>query len=331
MAAYCYWGGMGYEPIGIDPENPGWICIDVPDIEIPPIPPVEGEEDPSGEITLPDGTVVDATALSAPFVGLKQIAWQGEPYKTLWGVRTDGLLVGMTYDKDEDVWGWHRHPMTNGAVVSIAVISSATTEQDELWAVIQREINGSTVHYIERMTPRIEPEDENDKDSYNFLDCSLSYSGSATTSFSGADHLEGETCRVWADGIDVGDVTITGGAFTLDYAAAEVKVGILTTASLISLPVARLSTERQIISGIVIRFYETLGGKAGTLPNNMDTLQFREVNTAMDDSPPMRDGDYELKGVGGSWDDTGVYTIQQDTAGPMTIVAIFPSYRASPT
>jgi hypothetical protein len=327
MSQYCFWvGGEGL------PEGEGaWVCIDIDDIVIPPADPVDGETDPSGEITLPDGTVVDATAVTTPFIGLKQIAWQGEPYKTLWGVRTDGLLVGMTYDKDEDVWAWHRHPMTNGAVLSIAVIPSATTEQDELWAVIQRDINGATVRYVEQMTPRIEPEDENDKDSYNFLDCSLSYSGAATTSFSGADHLEGETCRVWADGIDVGDVEITAGAFTLEYAAAEVKVGILTSASIISLPVAQLSTERQVISDIVVRFYETLGGKAGKYPNDMDTLNFREVSTPMDDSPPLSDGDYEIKGVGGTWTDAGVYTIQQDTAGPMTIVAIFPSYRASPT
>lgn len=318
MAQYCFW------------EAGQYICFEVEDeIIVPPEDPVETEEDPAAEITLPGGTTIDATALTAAFVGCKQIAWQGEPWKTLWGVRTDGLLVGLTYDKDEDVWGFHRHPMNNAAVISIAVIPSATTEQDELWAVIQREIDGDTVHYIERMNPRIEPADENDKDDYNFLDCSLSYSGSAATSFSGADHLEGQVCRVWADGIDVGEVTIAAGAFTLTKAASEVKVGIHTTASLISLPIARLSTERQIVGNLTIRFYETLGGQAGRLPDHMDTLQFRYVDTPMDDSPPLFDGDYELLGVGGSWNNQGVYAIQQNTAGPMTIIAVFPEYRAA--
>lgn len=319
---FCYW----------EAELEDWVCIEVivPPV-IPPEEPTEGETDPGGEITLSDGTTVDATALNAPFVGLKQIAWQGEPYKTLWGVRTDGLLVGMTYDKDEDVWGWHRHSMSNGAVVSIAVIPSATTEQDELWAVIQREVDGNTVHYIERMSPRIEPAAVTDKSSYNFLDSSLSFSGAPATSFSGADHLEGLTCRVWADGIDVGDVEIVSGAFTLEYAASEVKVGILSAATLITLPPARLATERQIIGGLVVRFYETLGGKAGAFPGALDELQLRTVDTPMDDSPPLTSADYEIKGVGSGWSDNTFCVIQQHTAGPMTIIAIFPSYRASPT
>lgn len=325
MGLYCYWVSSG----GFDGTAGELVCIDIPDeIEVPPDPPAESEEDPSGEITLPDGTVVDATGLTQPFVGLKQIAWQGEPYRCLWGVRTDGLLVSCTYDKEEDVWAWARHPMSNGAVMSIAVIPSATSEQDELWAVIQREVDGATVHYVERMTPRIEPDDEFDKSDYNFLDASLSYSGSATTSFTGADHLEGQVCRVWADGIDVGDVTVTAGAFTLAVAAAEVKVGILTSATLVSLPTARLSTDRQIVAGMKVRFYETLGGQAGRLPSNMERLQLRAPSSFMDDSPPLYDGDYEIRGVGGVYDDLGVWAVQQDTAGPMTISAVFPQYKA---
>lgn len=323
---YCWYEGE-LALIGMDP----WICIDIEEpVVVPPeVPaPVPGETDSGAEITLPDGTTIDAAALTQVFVGLKQTAWQGDPYKTLWGVRTDGLLVGLTYDKDEDVWAWHRHPMSNGAVVSIAVIPSATTEQDELWAVIRRTINGSTRHYIERMTPRIEPEDENDKDSYNFLDSSLSYSGAPATNFSGASHLALQTCRVWADGIDVGGVTVAaGGTFSLPNAASVVKVGIHTTASLVSLPQSRLSTERHILAGMKIRFYETLGGQAGDFPGNMDVLQFRTPTGHMDDSPPLSDADYELRGMGGRWSDRSVYTIQQHTAGPMTIIAAFPDYR----
>lgn len=325
MAQYCYWEG-GYGLV----EGSIYICIDIEDeIVIPPDPPEEGEEDPAAEITLPDGSTVSATASFPPFSGLKEIAWHSEPWKTLWGVRTDGTLVGMTYDKDEDVWGWHRHPMSNGAVTSICVIPSSTDEQSELWAVIQREVGGDAVYYVERMSPRHQPEDENDKDGYNFLDSSLVYDGSPATSFSGATHLAGLTCRVWADGTDVGNVEVSaGGAFTLAEAASVVKVGIHTDATMISLPTARLATERQIVQEVVVRFSETLGGQAGVLSVQMDNLNFRAPSDFMDDSPPLWDGDMGVT-VGSKSDDSGVYTIIQNTAGPMTILATFPKYKAA--
>jgi hypothetical protein len=323
MAEYCYWVG---EPGGVEGS---YICIGIDEIVIPPELPDEGETDPDAEITLPDGTSVAATATAPPLVGLKEMAWHGEPWNTLWGVRTDGLLVGMTYDKDEDVWGWHRHPMNNGAVISACVIPSSSDEQNECWVMVRRTINSATKHYIERMTARIQPEDENDKDRYNFLDSSIAYSGSAVTSFTGAAHLAGQSCRVWGDGVDLGDVTVSAlGAFTIPVASAKVVIGIQTDATMISLPTARLSTERQIVSEVIVRFFETLGGKAGNLNGQMDTLQFRTPGTPMDDSPPLWDGDMKVK-VGGKHDDVGVYTITQDTAGPMTILATFPSYKAA--
>jgi hypothetical protein len=327
MALYCYWDWSGGAPTS---EGEGsLVCIEVPDeIEIPPEEPDEGEADADAEITLPDGTTIDATALLPPFVGLKEIAWLGEPWKTLFGVRTDGTLVSLTYDKDEDVWGWARHPMNNGAVTSICVIPSATDEQGELWAMIQRVVDGQNVHYIERMAPRHQPSDSSDKAPYIFPDCALTYSGAAATSFSGADHLKGLTCRVWADGVDVGDVEIAAdGTFSIDAEAETVAVGIHTDASMVSLPTARLSTERQIVQEVVIRFSETLGGKAGTLSGQMDTLNFRAPSDYMDTSPPLWDGD-KVVTVSAKWDDSGVYSIIQDTAGPMTILATFPKYKA---
>lgn len=334
MGLYCYWdtsgggtggGGGGYPGDVVA----GLVCIEIPDeIEIPPVDPGEGEDDPSGEITLPDGTVIDATGLTTPFIGIKQMAWQSSPWKCLWAVRTDGTLVSCTYDKTEDVWAWARHPMSNGAVVSICVIPTAGSDQEELWAVVRRVMNEATVHYLERMTPRVTPTSATDKSGFNFLDCSLTYSGAATTSFTGATHLEDGDYRVWADGVDVGDVTVTGGAFTLAAEAEEVVVGIQTNATLISLPTARLSTERQIVQSVTARFFETLGGQAGTLGVQMDDLQFRSVDSPMDTSPPLWDGDMEVT-VGGRHDDSGVYTIIQNTAGPMTLLATFPKYKAA--
>jgi hypothetical protein len=317
---YCYY------------EAGQWICVEIPgSIVVPPADPAPGEDDPSGEILLPDGTTIDATALTAAFSGVTQIAWQGRPFSCLWGRRSDGLLVSLTYDKDDDVWAFARHPMTNGAVMSLAVIPSATSDQDELWLVVQRTIGEETKHFIERMTPQIIPVDENDKSRFNYLDCSLSYSGAAANHFTGAAHLAGMTVRGWGDGLDIPEIAVDGsGEFDLPEGleVETLHVGIHTDAVLISLPTAQLATLRQSISKVKVRFVDTLFGKAGRAPDALEELQFRMMSDAMDDTPPLFSGDMELI-VGGGFDDHGTYIIVQDTPAPQTILAVFPVYVAS--
>lgn len=81
--------------------------------------------------------------------GVTQIAFEeGRPNIT-WAVRTDGDLIGMTLEDAEGVSGWHRHT-TNGKFVSITTIPRIK-EYNQLWACVERTIDGSTEHYIEYM------------------------------------------------------------------------------------------------------------------------------------------------------------------------------------
>ena len=48
-------------------------------------------------------------------------AFQRLPFSCLWLVMDDGVLLGLTYDKGQDVWGWHRHT-TDGLFESVACI-----------------------------------------------------------------------------------------------------------------------------------------------------------------------------------------------------------------
>lgn len=100
--------------------------------------------------------------------GLVQIAYQQEPYSLVWGVRSDGLLVCMTYSReqypDAPHGGWHRHPIGgSGIVESISVIPAPDGSRDELWLIVRRTINGVTKRYVEWMDwerrPNDDPED----------------------------------------------------------------------------------------------------------------------------------------------------------------------------
>jgi len=55
--------------------------------------------------------------------------------------------------------------------------------------------------------------------------------------FTGLDHLEGETVKVWADGIVLSDEVVVNGAITIDVASSTVAVGLPYTAKIETLPI----------------------------------------------------------------------------------------------
>lgn len=83
-----------------------------------------------------------------------QWAWAREPFKIVWAVRNDGILLSLTYLKEQDIIAWARHD-TNGQVVSVAVASEPPV--DALYVVVQRFIAGKSTYayYVERMDNRL--------------------------------------------------------------------------------------------------------------------------------------------------------------------------------
>lgn len=98
-------------------------------------------------------------------------AYAEEPHSIVWAVRDDGLLLGFTYMREQDVWGWHRHPM-DGTVENVAVIPE--DGEDVLYCVVLRTVDGADVRYVERLHSRVI--DDLREDAF-FVDCGLSYRG----------------------------------------------------------------------------------------------------------------------------------------------------------
>lgn len=127
------------------------------------------------------------------FIGHQIVDWAFSitPFSIVWCVREDGMLLGLTYMRDQQVVAWHPHPTTNGFYESVCSISEDT--EDAVYAVVRRIINGQTVRYIERLTSRIFTDIE---DSF-IVDSGLSYDGRNT-----------DTART---------VVLTGGTGVWDY------------------------------------------------------------------------------------------------------------------
>ena len=131
-------------------------------------------------------------------------AYQQIPHSIVWVVRSDGILLGMTYVREHQVNGWHWHDFrgvedgvayladgtydadgsifasggtedaTGGLAENVCVVPEGS--EDVLYLVIKRMVNGSWHRYIERMKTRqvVDIEDS------VFMDCSLSYDGRNT-------------------------------------------------------------------------------------------------------------------------------------------------------
>lgn len=170
--------------------------------------------------------------------GIASMALQQEPDPVVWIALKNGRLISLTLDRDLDVIAWNRHE-TDGAVESVATVPSGDSEQ--VWMIVRRSVNGSIVRYVERLQQSwypiygtsspdpnaFPPADE--PFSWGFtLDCAVTQDDAAgKTTWTGLGHLEGKTVRCLADGVDMGEFTVTGGQITIQRAAKRVLIGLM--------------------------------------------------------------------------------------------------------
>jgi hypothetical protein len=168
--------------------------------------------------------------------GIVDWAFAEKPDPTIYCVTGDGLLVAVTYDREQRVVGFARHDV-GGTVESVAVIPGTTAGHDDLYMVVQRTINGSSVRYVEVLEKPFGGDVDGIEDAFH-VDCGVTYSGVAATTITGLSHLEGEAVAVLADGGVVSGLTVSGGQIILPNEASKVQIGLPMISRAITLPVA---------------------------------------------------------------------------------------------
>jgi hypothetical protein len=264
--------------------------------------------------------------------GITQMAYQQEPNQIIWCVRTDGQLIALTYQREQQVVAWHRHIFGGSFSTGNAVCESVAalpTDNDEyqLWVIIKRTINGTTKRYVEYL--HAFDFDETDNTDFNFLDSQLVYSGSPVTSISGLSHLEGQTVAILADGATHPRKTVTSGSISLDRSASKVKVGLPYTSLLQTMRLDAGSQDgtsqgkTKRIFDITLRIYESIGIEVGPDLNNMERIPFRSSATLMDQAIPVFTGDKEIE-FRGNYETDGYVYVRQDQPLPLTILSLYP-------
>lgn len=188
----------------------------------------------------------DKTILSSQLFdnhSILQWAYAQEPNKIIWAVRDDGIVLSLSYLKEQKVYGWARHD-TNGlfqGVCSITERHVADTHNtvqigpltDAVYFIVKRYVRGQWVYYSERMDDRnwISAED------CFCVDAGVSYPQTfpAATLTPSAASGSGVTfiasASVFTAG-NVGDVIRIGGgiATVTSYVSGTQLVGALTQA-----------------------------------------------------------------------------------------------------
>ena len=268
---------------------------------------------------------VDLTVLADHITrgGLTDMIWQQEPELILWFVGADGALIGLTYDRANGTVGWHGHTLGgSGVVESITAIPSGA--EDQVYLSVKRTINSATVRHIVFLKSINFGTDVADA---FFVDSGLTYSGSATTTITGLNHLEGETVQILADGSAHPDKTVSGGSITLDRSATKVHIGLGYSSIIKTLRLeggANDGTSQgkiKRIHGVTARFLDTVGAELGPDTSNLDRIPFRDSSMAMDVAVPMFTGDKEISFPAG-YDNDAQVVIRQSQPLPMTVVAI---------
>lgn len=264
---------------------------------------------------------------------IMQWAFQQSPGSNIWAVRDDGVLLCLTYMKEQNVYGWSRH-VTQGKVLSVAVISGS--QEDVVMLVVEREVGGAKKYFLERLAGRFRDTDGIEEAFY--VDCGLtSRQETASDTVGGLGHLEGADVVALADGSPVEGLTVTDGAVTLPYAAKVATVGLNYVSALSPLPLETDTQQgatlgkRRAYGKCVLRLYRSVGGKyAATEPGDLFDVAGWKGRTAYDlpflpekygEACQPFSGDIEISLPSGQDADTSLW-LMQDRPMPFRVVAI---------
>jgi hypothetical protein len=198
--------------------------------------------------------------------------------------------------------------------------------EDSVYLVVKRTINGSTARYIEYFSSFDFGTDVEDA---FFVDSGLSYSGSAATSMSGLSHLEGQTVSILNNGATHPTKIVSSSALTLDRSTTKAHIGLAYNSTLQTMRVDAGGTEGTAqgkikrIHDVTLRLFRTVGIQVGSSESEIDRIPFRSSANSMGTALPMFTGDKEVEFRGG-YDNDGFIVVKQNQPLPATILAIFP-------
>lgn len=196
-------------------------------------------------------------------------AYIQEPNSTLYYVRDDGVLLSLTFIKEQNVFAWSHHT-TDGKYKKVTSIPNGAS--DVLYVTVERD--GKI--YIERFNPDIE--------AAVYMDSYVTGSGSSIK----ASHLIGKTVQVLADGTRLQDAQVPeNGLVTFGQSFSDITIGLAYETKIkqpgpdIGLKEGTMQARISKTNTVVLRVEKTYGGYIGYTfkDKDMDELRYEDYET----------------------------------------------------
>ena len=253
---------------------------------------------------------------------IEEMSYADEPYGIVWFTRNDGVLLGLTYQREHQVWAWHQHK-TQGSFESLATVSEGG--RDATYVTVLRDNH----RYVERMEPRFDSEPED----VFCVDSGLSYDGVPADTFSNLGHLNGSEVVIVADGVVIKGKIVSGGQVTLDREYSKVSIGLAYTPVMETLDidtssmVETLKARRVSIGRVTLETLNSRGGWVGGRNDDGSYPDMVEIKPRYDsdgyDAMKLQSIKAEVI-INSNWQQTGGLRIEQRDPMPLAITSIIP-------
>ena len=254
--------------------------------------------------------------------GISGASYQQYPDSVLWLWDRKGRGIGFTYERQQQVYGMHRHDF-GGSVECMADLSAEGA--DDIWMIVKRTINGQVRRFIEIMQ---RPFSGGAPEEAWHLDCASRYRGPPANSLSGLGYLEGEDVILYADGTDY-PARVSGGEVRLPngQTAETILVGLEVKARAKTLPFPVTAPDgatlgrKMRVDTCAIAVLETGTLKAGADSTHLDQLIYYRAGDSAGEPAPLRTGILE-QALETRWEEGGQLTLEASGGKPATILAI---------
>ncbi|NQU61008.1 MAG: hypothetical protein HQ512_07745 [Rhodospirillales bacterium] len=227
--------------------------------------------------------------------------------RLLFMVMANGDMATVTIFRSEQVTAWSLQ-QTAGAFLSFAVVGNTP------YVLVSR-AGGVFIETLE--------------EGLNVDSGLTGTNATPQSTWTGLDHLEGETVAVLADGAEHANLIVSGGTVTLNEPALAVEIGLPFTHTVEPLPAA-IQTARGSSQGGRIRPVSITLRLLDTAVLRLDTGRgFTEVpfktfgNALLDQAPQLFTGDKTVRALGWRKDGTEpLWRIEQSTPLPFTLLSV---------
>jgi hypothetical protein len=252
--------------------------------------------------------------------GMKHVTYSRDPGSMCWAVLNTGALVGMNYERNLQLYGWHKHE-TAGSFIDIANMRFGG--RDIPFAIASRVVNGVTRIYLEAMIQLDVGEDPEYMDSYIRID-----QPAASNFIGGLLHLADNFVQVISEDGYIGEYLVGPQGF-VDVSPEIVRnavCGLKTLAQMETMPLNTASRYGSNMGSLKSRPEIKLRVINSAIPQiNGKRPAERDPQSAMNISQPPINPGGDIQQLNLGIDDFAVVNIVQDLPLPLTVLGIFGS------